>query len=138
MVVTKRDHASNSVLGLGCGVRVAQKVNSPEIGRASRPIRIQLVVFGDDDEDSIILSSFLRVPFGCLLERAEIQTRKSSYYVPSSVPLLRCALTLSSSSLPPLCIVSLIIKTYSLVYLSSSSSLSFHVQSFTLLLSIIL
>lgn len=136
MVVTKRDHASNSVLGLGWGVRVAQKVNSPEIGRASRPIRIQLVVFGDDDEDSIILSSFLRVPFGYLFERAEIQTRKSSYYVPSSVPLLRCALTLSSSSLPPLCIVSLIIKTYSLVYFFPP--LSFHVQSFTLLLSIIL
>lgn len=45
---------------------VAQKVNRPEIGRASRPIRIQLVVLrdDDDDEDSTILSSFLSAPFG--------------------------------------------------------------------------
>ena len=42
--MTKRDHASNSVLGLGCGVRVAQVVNNPEIGSKSKPIRIQLVM----------------------------------------------------------------------------------------------
>jgi hypothetical protein len=59
VVLTKRDHASNSVLGLGCGVRVAQAVNSPEIGRASRPIRIQLVVFVDEDNITLSVTPFL-------------------------------------------------------------------------------
>jgi hypothetical protein len=34
---------------------VAQAVNTPEIGRASRPIRIQLVVLSDDEDDDIML-----------------------------------------------------------------------------------
>jgi hypothetical protein len=58
--VTKRDHASNSVVGFGWGVSVDHMVNSPEIGRASRPIRIQFMVLGDDEDDGIYsATSFL-------------------------------------------------------------------------------
>gem|GEM_PF-3678427 len=54
MVVTKRDYASNSVLALGWGVRVALAVNTPGIGRARRLIRIQLVALVDDEDDVIL------------------------------------------------------------------------------------
>jgi hypothetical protein len=68
VVVTKRDHASNSVVGLGWGVRVDHRVNNPEIGRDSTPIRIQLVVFSGEDDDDIILSDSLSPSvFGYLL-----------------------------------------------------------------------
>jgi len=73
------------VLGLGWGVRVAQAVNTPEIGRASRPIRVQLVVvamLGDDDDDDgeIILNNYLHQGvLGYLLERTEISIAKSFY-----------------------------------------------------------
>ncbi len=50
VVVTKRDHASNSVVGSGWGISVDHMVNTPEIGRASRPIWIQLIVLGDEEE----------------------------------------------------------------------------------------
>jgi hypothetical protein len=60
------------VLGLGWGVRVAQAVNNPEMGNASIPIRIQLRVLDDcdDDEDEVIIFSNL-LPlsvFGYLLK----------------------------------------------------------------------
>jgi hypothetical protein len=47
------------VLGLGWGVRVAQGVNTPEIGRARRPIRIQLVVLVGDEDDVILKNCLL-------------------------------------------------------------------------------
>ena len=78
VVVTKRDHASNSVLGLGWGARVAQAVNTPEIGRARRPIRIQLVVLVDDEDDVILKNCLLRAVLGYFLERTEIRIAKSS------------------------------------------------------------
>lgn len=69
------------MLGLGWGVRVAQAVNTPEIGRASRPTRVQLVmvVLGDDDDDGdIILNNYLhQVVLGYLLKRTEIRIAKS-------------------------------------------------------------
>ncbi len=77
MVVTKRDHASNYVLGLGWGVRVAQAVNTPEIGRAIRPIRIQLAVLVDDADDVILKNYPLQVVLGYFLERTEIRIAKS-------------------------------------------------------------
>ena len=58
VVVTKWDHASNSVPGLGCGVRVAQAVNNPEIGSASKPKRTQLVAGVGGDEDNINQNTF--------------------------------------------------------------------------------
>jgi hypothetical protein len=48
-----------TLLGLGWGVRVAQAVNTPEIGRARRPIRIQLVVLVDDEDDVILKNCLL-------------------------------------------------------------------------------
>ncbi len=70
--------------GLGWGVRVAQAVNTPEIGRASRPTRVQLVVvvvLGDDDDDGdIILNNYLHQGvLGYLSERTEIWIAKSFY-----------------------------------------------------------
>jgi hypothetical protein len=71
VVVTKRDHPSNSVVGLGWGISVDHMVNSPEIGRASRPIRIQLIVFGDEEEeDNIILSNSLLYWFLLLIGKS--------------------------------------------------------------------
>jgi hypothetical protein len=71
VVVTKRDHASNSVVGLGWGISVDHMVNSPEIGRASRPIRIQLIVLGDEEEeDNIILSNSLLYWFLLLIGKS--------------------------------------------------------------------
>jgi hypothetical protein len=78
------------VTGLGWGVRVAQAVNTPEIGRASRPRRVQLVVvvvvLGDDDDDDdddgdiIILNNYLHQGvLGYLSERTEILIAKSFY-----------------------------------------------------------
>jgi hypothetical protein len=73
------------VTGLGWGVRVAQAVNTPEIGRASRPTRVQLVVvvvLGDDDDDDgdIILNNYLHQGvLGYLSERTEIWIAKSFY-----------------------------------------------------------
>jgi hypothetical protein len=70
------------VLGLGWGVRVAQAVNTPEIGRASRPTRVQLlvVVLGDDDDGDIILNNYLHQGvLGYLLEGTEIWIAKSFY-----------------------------------------------------------
>jgi hypothetical protein len=73
------------VTGLGWGVRVAQAVNTPEIGRASRPTRVQLVVvvvLGDDDDDDgdIILNNYLHQGvLGYLSERTEILIAKSFY-----------------------------------------------------------
>jgi hypothetical protein len=61
------------------GGRVAQKVNGPEIGRASRPIRNQLVVLGGDEDNIIIVSNFIPVVFGYLLGQSEICIPKSSY-----------------------------------------------------------
>ncbi len=57
-------------LCLSWGVRVAQAVNSPEIGRASRPIRVQLVVLLlDDDENDLTLHDCLpQVVLGYLLK----------------------------------------------------------------------
>src|SRR5918998_4152187 len=72
VVVTKRDHASNSVVGLGWGVRVDHMVNNPESGRASRPIRIQLLVLGDDEGDDISPTNFLLLVFDYLLGQLRI------------------------------------------------------------------
>jgi hypothetical protein len=45
---------------------VAQAVNTPEIGRAIRPIRIQLMVSGDDEDDEIMfVKSLPPLFFGC-------------------------------------------------------------------------
>jgi hypothetical protein len=93
VVVTKRDHASNSVVGLGWGINVDHMVNSPEIGRAISPIRIQLVVFSDED-DVILSNSLPSLVFEFLLVKGgelEIQTPKSSH-LPVKVTLLRSAL----------------------------------------------
>jgi hypothetical protein len=69
VVVTKRDHASNSMVGLGWGIRVDHIVNNPEIGRANKPIRIQLMAFGGDeeDEDIILCNSLPLLVLGFLL-----------------------------------------------------------------------
>jgi hypothetical protein len=75
------------VLGLGWGVRVAPAVNTPEIGSASRPTRVQLVVLGDDDDGDdddddgdIILNNYLHQEvLGYLSERTEIWIAKSFY-----------------------------------------------------------
>jgi hypothetical protein len=79
------------VVGLGWGISVDHMVNGPEIGRASGPIRIQLIVFGDEEEDTIsYLVNHFTIGFCFLLEKAEIPTPKPSY-VPQSVPLLQPA-----------------------------------------------
>jgi hypothetical protein len=48
------------VLALGWGVKVAPAVNTPEIGRARRLIRIELVVLVDDEDDVILKTAFLK------------------------------------------------------------------------------
>ena len=67
-----------TLLGLGWGVRVAQAVNTPEIGRARRPIRIQLVVLVDYEDDVILKNCLLWAVLGYFLERTEIRIAKSS------------------------------------------------------------
>ena len=79
MIVTKRDYASNSVLALGWGVRLAPTVNTPEIGRASKLIRIQLVALVGDEDDVILKNCLPQVVLGYFLERTEIRIAKSFY-----------------------------------------------------------
>ena len=79
MVVTKRDYASNSVPGLGWGVRVAQAVNTLEIGRARRLIRIQLVALVADEDDVILKNCLPQVVLGYFLGRTEIRIAKPFY-----------------------------------------------------------
>ena len=67
-----------TLLGLGWGVRVAQAVNTPEIDRARRPIRIQLVALVDDEDDVILKNCLPQVVLGYSLERTEIRIAKSS------------------------------------------------------------
>ncbi|MDP8886558.1 MAG: hypothetical protein M3M91_02070 [Thermoproteota archaeon] len=47
---------------------VVQTVNSSEIGRAIKPIRIQLMVLSDDedDDDIMLVKSLHPLFFGCL------------------------------------------------------------------------
>jgi hypothetical protein len=63
---------------LGWEVRIAQAVNTPEIGRARRLIRIQLVVLVDDEDDVILKNCLPQVVLGYFLERPEIRIAKSS------------------------------------------------------------
>lgn len=52
----------------GVRVRVAQAVNTPEIGRARRLIRIQLVVLVDDEDNVLLKNCLPQVVLGYFLE----------------------------------------------------------------------
>ena len=53
---------------------VAQAVSTPEIGRAIRPIRIQLMVLGDDEDDDIMFVKSLP-PLFFVARRNEMKFR---------------------------------------------------------------
>ena len=66
------------MLALGWGVRVTPAVNTLEIGRARRLIRLQLVALIDDEDDVILKNCLPQVVLGYFLERPEIRIAKSS------------------------------------------------------------
>ena len=71
---------------MGWEVRIAQAVNTPEIGRARRLIRIQLVVLVDDEDDVILKNGLPQVVLGYFLNELKdgLQNLPSNfdYYYP--------------------------------------------------------
>jgi hypothetical protein len=67
-------------LCLGWGVRIAQAVNTPEMGRARRLIRIQLVVLVDDEDDVIFKNDLPQVVLGYFLNELKYGLQNHSMY----------------------------------------------------------
>jgi hypothetical protein len=65
---------------LGWGVRIAQAVNTPEMGRARRLIRIQLVVLVDDEDDVIFKNDLPQVVLGYFLNELKYGLQNHSMY----------------------------------------------------------